>query len=189
MIGSSTAVPPAGSVRAYRPTGRVKPPVLNMAHGPSSNVLPKPTCWKPSAPKVARNSIVWAGWNMASVLARAPSTDREPPPLVTVPAASQGAAMNVVHVLGSGSVKFSPRDGLSRTTPSSEVASGPDSIAQVLVPGDPALKSARVSSDTGEAAAAHPGLTARAITAARPVVTNRVLRTENFLPEVVLLVP
>ena len=44
-------------------------PVPNIAHGPSSKVLPKPMFWYSSAPNAARNSSVCGALKVGAALA------------------------------------------------------------------------------------------------------------------------
>ena len=57
-----------GMVLVYRTTG-----VLNIAHGVSLNVTPKPTCSNVSAENVATNSSDCCDGKTASVMTRSPS--------------------------------------------------------------------------------------------------------------------
>jgi hypothetical protein len=66
--------------------------VLKIAHGALKSGL-KPTCWKPSPLKVARNSSVVPGVKVATGPTRAPSTVRRPPATTAEPPPDHGSTL------------------------------------------------------------------------------------------------
>ena len=117
----------------------LEPAVLNMAHGALSKSLPKPTCWKGVAPKVAENSSDRPGLKTASVPVRTPLTVSTPPLTVVLPFGGVQSVFD--HPAGSVEPEnSSPRNGVRITSPL------PVCVTTAQLPGVPLLKSAAVVS-------------------------------------------